>query len=515
MANFRNGDPPSYAGYLLKRGRRSLQMTARHFKLFDSVLECKNDPSDSVKWSINVWNATISRIHSRGILIVMDAQNSRIRLQSFTEVDACTWEFHLRRASQRKVTIFYDLQEVIGHGNFAEVQRGIDISKQETVAVKSMNKDAELTNQAVAIKREIKFALKDVRHPNVVRTLDVFNTIDQLFIVMEHGGTSLEGILEEFESIPEHDAALIISQLLNAVEYLHSRGIVHRDIKPANILLKKTEAFFDVKLADFGLSGTITPGATTSKELRGRMGTPSFLAPEVLTSNKYTAAVDLWSVGASAFYMLSGELPFDGTSISGIFKNTAMGAFDFRGKAWNSVSLQAQEFIHGLLQVDVKKRFTVADAKNHGWIKDAKESTVPKMLSEPNEVSSASEEGGLDRVEGSSSATKSASLTGSPGEEKLKDRTRTTKTAVRGPCCMAPRTPSFRRSVVPKKLNMSPQVRLESILVQSDERVQEPPTVERKGKPGIAGLCRRAISNLTDRRPPAIPVTRLMQSNQD
>lgn len=490
-------------------------MKARHFKLFDSVLECRNDPSDSVKWSINVWKATISRTHSRGLLIVLDAQTSKIRLQSFTEADACTWEFHLRRASRRKVTSFYDLQELIGHGNFAEVQKGIDISEQETVAVKSMKKNGELMNQAAAIKQETKFALKDVRHPNVVRTLDIFNTIDQLFIVMEHGGTSLEGILEEVESIPEDDAALIIGQVLNAVEFLHSRGIVHRDIKPANILLKKTEAFFDVKLADFGLSGTITPGATTSKELRGRMGTPSFLAPEVLTSNRYTAAVDLWSVGASAFYMLSGELPFNGTSISGIFKNTAMGAFDFGGKAWNSISLQAQEFIHGLLQVDVKKRFTVADAKNHAWIKDAKDNTVLKMVSEPTEVSSPSEEGRLVRVEGSSSATKSASPTGSPGEEKLQDRRRITKSSVSGPRCMAPRTPSFRRIVMPKKLNMSPRVGLDSILVQSDGRVQEPPTVERKGKLGIAGLYRRAVSNLTSMQPSAIPVTRLMQSNQD
>lgn len=390
MLNIRNDDPASMEGFLLQRGQRTLRMNILHFKLFDNVLECRDGPCCTPTWSVSVLGATISRVHKRGIVITLNGDKSKIRLRARSNGEACAWEFHLRRASQRKITDRYELQDRIGEGNFAEVVNGIEKSTRKTVAVKIMEKEPDEVDQTRAIDCEVEFVRKDVQHPNVVKTLDVFNTIDKLFIVMEHGGRSLQAIMHEQGTLSERDTAHIVDQLLDALEHLHSQGIVHRDIKPDNVLVSENMSPFDAKLTDFGLCGVMSP-TSNKQSLEGTIGTPAFIAPEVLTESKYGQAVDLWSLGVLTYEMLSGGLPFTGLTMSAVLEKVEIGSFGFYGAVWNDVSESAKDFVRGLLKVKVGERLSVQEAKKHRWIQgESNRDGMPNVSSLNAEVCEAS-----------------------------------------------------------------------------------------------------------------------------
>lgn len=107
----------------------------------------------------------------------------------------------------------------------------------------------------------------------------------------------------------EEEALSITKQVLSAIYYMHSKGIVHRDIKPENMLIEKKTKF--IKLIDFGISTKISKGEILSS----RVGTPYYIAPEVLYK-KYNEKCDLWSIGVVIYMIFSGTPPFKGKDIS-------------------------------------------------------------------------------------------------------------------------------------------------------------------------------------------------------
>ena len=134
-----------------------------------------------------------------------------------------------------------------------------------------------------------------------------------------------------------------MKQLLSAVAYCHNKQIVHRDLKPENLLLVKPDSF-DIKVIDFGLSRTFTP----EKNMYSKMGTPFYIAPEVL-KKKYNEKCDIWSCGVILYILLSGNPPFNGKNDQAIFDSIALGYVSFQGVEWKNVSNQAKIFIKKLL----------------------------------------------------------------------------------------------------------------------------------------------------------------------
>ncbi len=148
-----------------------------------------------------------------------------------------------------------------------------------------------------------------------------FETFDNMFIMMEvvQGGELFEHI-KDYE-ISEKEACLIISQVLEALEYLHACGIVHRDLKPENIMVELDDAgdtfeVHQIKLADFGLSKIIVPGEIMFESC----GTPAYVAPEVLKKQGYHKEVDIWSTGVILYTMLARALPFHSQDKKKTFK---------------------------------------------------------------------------------------------------------------------------------------------------------------------------------------------------
>merc|ERR1712050_610561 len=141
--------------------------------------------------------------------------------------------------------------------------------------------------------------MKKVNHKNIIHLEEVFESMDKMFLVMEycaHGG--LDEVLKEKGFFPEREALDIFQQLADAVCYMHENEITHRDLKLDNILLASpTEAvLYFIKLADFGLSYT-RGGSGSDYMMTQAVGTPMYMAPEVIINYGYSQQCDIWSIG--------------------------------------------------------------------------------------------------------------------------------------------------------------------------------------------------------------------------
>ena len=229
--------------------------------------------------------------------------------------------------------------------------------QQQHVAVKvstSPQHCAEFCN-------EVKL-LRTVNHPNIVRMFDCSNqnnSDNQVSIVLEHltGGDLLRQL-----PYTEDEAARVLYKLLSALQYLHhERGIVHRDIKPQNIMFDAATG--EPKLIDLGLGRQLQDdlGETMSE----RVGSLLFMSPQVLQGS-YTYKTDLWSVGALAYLMFSGRIPFGGDTEEEISQKILRGTpAPMKGPAWRRVSASAKALVLSLLTVDEDLRPTAAQAAAH------------------------------------------------------------------------------------------------------------------------------------------------------
>ena len=157
----------------------------------------------------------------------------------------------------------------------------------------------------------------------------------------------------------------VLQQILAAMQYLHSCGIVHRDIKPENLLYKTKSADSPIMLADFGLAKVLANG----QEMHTMCGTPGYVAPEILGGKAgYTSAVDIWSIGVVAYILLCGFPPFYDESTPALVQQILAGKYDFPSPFWDQVSENAKSFVRFLLNTDPASRPTAEQALAHPWI---------------------------------------------------------------------------------------------------------------------------------------------------
>ncbi|GMR60037.1 hypothetical protein PMAYCL1PPCAC_30232, partial [Pristionchus mayeri] len=257
--------------------------------------------------------------------------------------------------------IFAD--EILGSGQFGTVYGGIHRKSGRHVAVKLIDKLKFPPNKEDLLRTEVHI-LQKVHHPGVVAFEQMLETADRIFVVMEKmQGDMLEMILSsEKGRLSERTTQFLVDQILVALSYLHSQNIVHCDLKPENILLTSTSDFPQVKLCDFGFARII--GERSFR--RSVVGTPAYLAPEVLRNKGFNRSLDMWSVGVIVYVSLSGTFPFN--EDEDIHDQIQNAEFMYPPSPWKEISESAIDFINGLLQVKMSKRFSVSKALSHEWM---------------------------------------------------------------------------------------------------------------------------------------------------
>ncbi|KAF2069497.1 hypothetical protein CYY_009186 [Polysphondylium violaceum] len=196
----------------------------------------------------------------------------------------------------------YSLGVVIGKGGFGTVYQGLDIEDGDFVAIKQINLAKIPKDQLQGIMNEIDL-LKNLNHPNIVKYIKYVKTKDNLNIILEYvENGSLSSIIKKFGKFPESLVCVYIRQVLDGLVYLHEQGVVHRDIKGANILTTKEGK---IKLADFGVATKFDDKAAASV-----VGTPYWMAPEIIELNGATTKSDIWSVGCTVIELLTGAPPY-------------------------------------------------------------------------------------------------------------------------------------------------------------------------------------------------------------
>ncbi|KAK1154529.1 serine/threonine-protein kinase D2-like [Acipenser oxyrinchus oxyrinchus] len=259
--------------------------------------------------------------------------------------------------------IFAD--EVLGSGQFGVVYGGKHRKTGRDVAVKVIDKLRFPTKQESQLRNEVAI-LQSLRHPGIVNLECMFETPEKVFVVMERlHGDMLEMILSsERGRLPEKLTKFLITQILSALRHLHFKNIVHCDLKPENVLLASADPFPQVKLCDFGFARII--GEKSFR--RSVVGTPAYLAPEVLLNQGYNRSLDMWSVGVIMYVSLSGTFPFnEDEDINDQIHNAA---FMYPPNPWKTISPEAIDLINNLLQVKMRKRYSVDKSLSHTWLQD-------------------------------------------------------------------------------------------------------------------------------------------------
>ncbi|ELU04274.1 hypothetical protein CAPTEDRAFT_105698 [Capitella teleta] len=255
--------------------------------------------------------------------------------------------------------------DVLGSGQFGTVYGGKHRKESREVAIKVIDKLRFPTKQEAQLKNEVSI-LQNLHHPGVVNLEKMFETPERIFVVMEKlKGDMLEMILSSPKGrLTERVTKFLISQILVALKHLHSKHIVHCDLKPENVLLSSETPFPQVKLCDFGFARII--GEKSFR--RSVVGTPAYLAPEVLKSKGYNRSLDMWSVGVIVYVSLSGTFPFN--EDEEIMDQIQNAAFMYPPNPWKEISPEALDLITNLLQVKMRKRYTVDKSLSHLWLQD-------------------------------------------------------------------------------------------------------------------------------------------------
>ncbi|XP_071391247.1 death-associated protein kinase 2-like isoform X1 [Centroberyx affinis] len=271
---------------------------------------------------------------------------------------------------QQKVDDFYEIGEELGSGQFAIVKRCIEKSTGLEYAAKFIKKrQSRASRRGVRreeIEREVDI-LQQIQHSNIITLHDVYeNRTDVVLILELVSGGELFDFLAQKESLSEEEATQFIKQILDGVQYLHSKRIAHFDLKPENImLLDKNVLLPRIKLIDFGLAHKIEAGA----DFKNIFGTPEFVAPEIVNYEQLGLEADMWSIGVITYILLSGASPFLGDTKQETLGNISAMNYEFDEEFFSSTSELAKSFIRQLLEKDTRKRLTIQDALNHPWIK--------------------------------------------------------------------------------------------------------------------------------------------------
>lgn len=372
--------PGDMEGWLFLEHTRGGLLRARrprYLRLQASRLDCARGPAGPCLWALSVRDAPVSLGARPGEIVVGCPPGSGrkgVSLFGANEKEREMWLFSLRKASlmSTRVEDYYRIGPLIGEGMNGQVREAHDVVTGEKVAVKMVPRLGR-EHEDDFLAREVQIVLS-LEHQNIVRVLDVFVRKRRIYFVMEHlSGGELFDYVSDCRIFSENRAKIVVADLLAGLVYLHDRGVVHRDIKLENLLTTDDKWPFSIKIADFGFSNFIpdpAPGIDRDAALTSFVGTPYFLAPELLSSNGHGRPVDLWATGVTLYILLSGKFPFGGASEKDYYARVLHKQAYFPSPEWDNISEPAKHLLRGLLTKDPTQRLTARLALRHPWFDD-------------------------------------------------------------------------------------------------------------------------------------------------
>ncbi|KAJ3438976.1 serine/threonine-protein kinase brsk2-like protein [Anaeramoeba flamelloides] len=253
----------------------------------------------------------------------------------------------------------YKIGKTLGVGSSSKVKLAIHKDTKKKYAVKILTKSSlsEKKQMRKKVEREISI-LKLLKHPNIMRLYDVYETSKYLYLILEYvSGGELFDYLISKGSLSHSKALSFFQQIIFGLSYLHERLICHRDLKPENLLIDENHY---IKIADFGMAQVMKKGSL----LQTSCGSPHYAAPEVIAGKEYDGKMaDVWCTGIILFALLSGRLPFDSNNIKRLLLKIKTGQYRMSSK----FTKLERDLIRRMLVVDPKKRITINQIKKHHW----------------------------------------------------------------------------------------------------------------------------------------------------
>ncbi|KDR22334.1 hypothetical protein L798_01989, partial [Zootermopsis nevadensis] len=250
-------------------------------------------------------------------------------------------------------------------GKFAAVRKCTHKETGVEYAAKFIRKRRRATDQRKGILHEVAVLKIAADSARIVRLHEVYETSTEMALILElAAGGELQRVLDAEEGLEEQHVARVMRQILEGLCYLHDNNIAHLDLKPQNLLLTGAYPDCDIKLCDFGISRVIKSGV----EVREILGTPDYVAPEVLGYEPISLATDIWSVGVLTYVLLSGYSPFAGNTKQETFCNISQCCLSFPDELFDGVSSVAKDFIQATLVKDPSKRLTSHQCLEHPWL---------------------------------------------------------------------------------------------------------------------------------------------------
>jgi MAP/microtubule affinity-regulating kinase len=255
----------------------------------------------------------------------------------------------------------FKMDKILGQGSYAIVKLATNKLNDEQVAIKVYEKFRLSDPRKMKnVRREISI-LQHMNHPNIIKLHDSFDTNKQIYLIMEYiGKNSLHAFIKSKPNrrIEDAEAKKIFIQICKGISYCHSKSIVHRDLKLENILISDDKT---VKLIDFGFSIV----SAADKTLNIFCGTPSYMAPEIVSKKNYKGqATDCWALGILLYILLCGAFPFRGYDDRDLFGKIKRGKFE----APSHVSEGARNLLQKILKVNPDERATIDEILMDRWL---------------------------------------------------------------------------------------------------------------------------------------------------
>ncbi len=250
----------------------------------------------------------------------------------------------------------YKLLGNLGQGAMAKVYRGKQLSLDRMVAIKVLPRKLSQSTQFIERFYQEGRAAAQLNHPNIVQAYDVGKAGDYHYFVMEYvdGRTVYDDIIKH-KRYNEGDALDLVMQMAGALQHAHEKGLIHRDVKPKNIMITKEGV---AKLADMGLARAMSDKEAAEAEQGKAFGTPYYISPEQIRGEvNITPAADIYSLGATLYHMVTGNVPFDGKSPTDVMHKHLREQLVPPDQVNRKLSTGIAEVIEMMMAKDPKKRY--------------------------------------------------------------------------------------------------------------------------------------------------------------